>query len=620
MTKWLFAGVLFGICVTACSGGTLDEAGVNSGQLAASVDVHALETFTVALPFLRNNLGAPGQFDWRTNPAVPGGGATEFQEVGSFIVPVYAMPPKVAVKLPRAGNAAFHLSDQLSDVEIAVRRIGTHAVTGVEAGGVVVWPRAHAGEADVFARVSSTGFEDYVVLHTPGTEEMTYEVDLLGGVAGIRLVDNTLEFLDKGGVPRIRVAPPYIIDSKQQVRAATLSVVDCEVDTDPRPAEGRPFALLTQANCAVGLTWDAVGMEYPVLVDPSWGSTTSTVSPRYGHGCLDPRGVVSNTHVCAGGINHLGVYLASAEVYSPASNTWSVTGAMGSARAWFSGVPSIDYGGNGAYLVTGGYTGTAPTASVEVYTTSSGTWASKASMSTPRVAHGASGLYNSTVLVNGGWNNGGYLFSTALYNVATNAWTAGPDLTFSSPRAYHTSTTLTNGDVLIAGGHDGSVVRNIVDYYIRNTGTMATAGSLPVPVFSHSATVVNSGTYAGSVFVGGGNTGSGATSSLQRFTGASWTVDGHVGVQREWHTATLLSDGRSILFAGGLWPYGSLNSGFVRDTSGGVGGTYSTMVYARGYHAAGLVGFSFGNGKPVVSGGWSTQSSAVVARSEVYQP
>jgi hypothetical protein len=33
-------------------------------------------------------------------------------------------------------------------------------------------------------------------------------------VAGLRLVSNVLEFLDEGGAPRLRIAPPFVVDAR----------------------------------------------------------------------------------------------------------------------------------------------------------------------------------------------------------------------------------------------------------------------------------------------------------------------------------------------------------------------------------------------------------------------
>ncbi len=66
--------------------------------------------------------------------------------------------------------------------------------------------------SDIVHRVHAEGTEDYVVFDSrPAHEEIAYDVDV-SRVAGLRLVSNVLEFLDEGGAPRLRVAPPYVVD------------------------------------------------------------------------------------------------------------------------------------------------------------------------------------------------------------------------------------------------------------------------------------------------------------------------------------------------------------------------------------------------------------------------
>ena len=84
------------------------------------------------------------------------------------------------------------------------------------------------------------GVEDFVSFTArPATAEVAYDVAPGKGVSGLRLVGNTLELLDAGGVPRLRVAPPYVVGADGVQTDATLAVEGCAVDSDPSPPWGR---------------------------------------------------------------------------------------------------------------------------------------------------------------------------------------------------------------------------------------------------------------------------------------------------------------------------------------------------------------------------------------------
>ena len=620
MKQLLSIAAILTFAMFGCGGSASDlEDGQTTGAL--SPVRRGAADFTVQLPQLRGGLGQPG-VQFVTQGVIRPTAVKLFTTRKTELEPQYAEPPHARVTLPRAANGAFLLSDDASGVRIGVEREGmTDAEGRSDDAGLVTWPSSHLGRNDVVAHVSREGLEDFVVVDSPASTELAYVVSLQSGVAGLRLVSNALEFLDDTGVPRLRVSPPFVVDSAQKVVAASLSVEGCDVDADPRPAAGREFVRNGEARCRVVVTWDSENLVHPILVDPSWGSTVSMASPRFAHGCLDPRGVSSTSMVCTGGINHLGVYLALTEVYAPGSNTWSVAGSMATPRAYFAGVPSIEYGGNGAYFVAGGLTtGGVPTASAAEFSVTSGVWSNKPNMGTARVVPAASGI-NGKILVSGGWDPAlSFSSTTEVFNYGTNTWSAGPSFLFGIGRAYHTSTKLLSGDVLIAGGHDGVSVSGFTAYYIASTNTFATSGAPVVPVFSHTATLITAGPQSGKVYIAGGNTGSTTTSALQRWEWTSWVLDGSIGVQRDWHSAVRLADGKSVLFAGGYWPYGSVATGFVRDTSGS-GVTWSNMGTERASFAGGLVwNSSLGTSRPVVSGGWRTQLPGPLQTSEVFTP
>ncbi len=118
---------------------------------------------------------------------------------------------------------------------------------------------------------------------------------------------------------------------------------------------------------------------------------------------------------------------------------------------------------DGKVLVTGGYNSVSGfLASTELYDPASERWSSTARMNTPRWWHTATLLPNGTVLVAGSEDVGqagakpnasNVPASAELYDPATGTWTTTGSMI--TGRWVHTATLLTNGKVLVAGGYPG---------------------------------------------------------------------------------------------------------------------------------------------------------------------
>ena len=253
----------------------------------------------------------------------------------------------------------------------------------------------------------------------------------------------------------------------------------------------------------------------------------------------------------------------SAEIYNPASGTWTVTGSMRTARAEFVAVllPSKKV------LVAGGCTSfnsngcIAVTTAAELYNPATGTWTSTGAMRAARMAMTGTVLMNGKALIAGGQTAASdALGSSELYNPAAGSFTLTGKLI--TPRSDHTATLLTSGFVLIAGGENvNGVSISKAELYNPVTGTYAATGNMPSNRQEHVAVLLPTGR----VLVSGGSNVNSTTTTVLASCATynpatrTWTTASTMKNARVDHTATLLHNGH-VLAAGGDNASGELSS------------------------------------------------------------
>jgi hypothetical protein len=535
--------------------------------------------------------------------------ATSITREGAFLRPELpaigrrARARHAEVLLPLRADGPFRVTDTHTGMAIDVALVGAGDSPGEVAEGFVIYRRAHTSGAHIIHRPTAEGTEDYVHFdEAPGEEALRYEVVLNEHVAGLRLVSNTLEFLDAAGTPRLRMAPPWGVDAHGERFAVAVTMDRCAYDADPRGPWGRPLVTPGAARCTVHLQWGGGGRQYPVLVDPSWTTTMIMNNARYEHTTT----VLSDGRVLvAGGEQSNGVSHAGTELYDPGTATFASTAPLITPRGFHTATRLA----NGNVLVAGGRNGTVAVATAEVYNPNipAGMWTeTMGPMSGPRQFHTASMIEGGRVLIAGGFGTGP-LKTAEVYDPASGMW--APTSPMNVTRHFHTASELANGKILVVGGILAAGASNTAEVYDPIAGTWTPTGNLAVPHRSHTASVLPDG----KVIVVAGALSADPTTitpvvEMYDPVQNQWTdIDAaDLGTARSFHRATVLPSGK-LLVAGGSGGVATLDTAEIYDPVQGVWSAVANMNAARQQHATSLLL----NGTVLVTGGRVASATAL---------
>ncbi|MHC4378809.1 MAG: Kelch repeat-containing protein [Planctomycetota bacterium] len=261
-----------------------------------------------------------------------------------------------------------------------------------------------------------------------------------------------------------------------------------------------------------------------------------------------------------------------------------------------------------------------------------------------RAGHTATALEDGRVLITGG-GGGDLLFPEGevdceLFDPLTR--TFSPTAPLGEPRTTHTATRLQDGRVLVVGGADSAgVVSDTCEIYDPATGSWSPAASMFFGRVGHTATLLDDGrvlvtgglaTYENAmVDPGPAYASAQAHAELYYPNGNFWVSAANLMVSpRSGHTATLLDDGRVLLFGGingvifsafGSPLPGNTNTADVFDPASDAFSDAGSVPVARSFHAASKLG----DGRVLVTGGLVTQTTFLgsifaVADCDLYDP
>jgi MYXO-CTERM domain-containing protein len=508
---------------------------------------------------------------------------------------------KVALELAETSDGWTRLRDEVTGTQISFQLREQQSGPARLLNDVLDYAPSEDSPVHVALRAYALGVEQYVQLARREAEpQLSYAV-ALAQVSQLRAGRDVVEFLDARGHARFRTSRPWVRDAQGERRRANVGVTQC-VEGSLRADAAQPVLAKPNAtDCRVDLTWDDVGLVYPLMLDPPWESTASLQDGRFFHTAT----VVGDQVVVIGGYGADGAPLLSVEAYDAGEEVWEPWPNLPASRARHTATALS----GDRILVVGGYDeNNLPLASTLIGSKAAG-WGNESDLKFARAEHvavtvpgildkvivvgggvaepetfdpnalspslvwsagkpakvaryglAAAGLPGRFVLVTGGstnpFPNEGWLASVESYDSQHDEWY--DEKPMSVPRAGHTATALSAERVLVVGGAGGAEV--------FNEGAWMASENPPPTRQYHSALLLPSDGDEERVIIAGGKLNNLLQPSTAYFVpeANSWqTLPATLAPPRFGHTMSLLSGGRLVI-AGGRQGFGTA----LKDTNG----------------------------------------------------
>jgi len=388
--------------------------------------------------------------------------------------------------------------------------------------------------------------------------------------------------LHASGTTILREGRVEVTDAEGRIVVRSAPFVAYDAEGTARTLEARLDA--EGANHVLTLSLDARGLRYPIAVDPGWVSGPTMGKIRKLHKAVS----LADGRVFFMGGEDGGTYQRhrDADIYDPATNTFSLTGDSGGPTGL--GVQVIRLG-DGRVLAAGGAGISLPTAAAAVWSPTTKAWAAIPSMPYNRKDAATVLVSPTRVLLAGGGTVAVGGESAVVYNATTNAWTEIASMSVS--RGLPVGAKLPGGTILVCGG---ATTQSSCEHWNPTTNAWAARASMSVGRASAVATTLADGR----IFVSGGVGLSSA--EIYNPTTNTWSAAGNMAAVRAQHVALLLPSGK-VFVAGGTTALAQLY-----DPATNAWAPAGSMSVVRDESAGGLLA----SGKVIVSGGTATSSAS----------